>query len=165
MAEASRRCSLGAAAVICCRDSGQLRWLARWNKNWRCYYLVGGHKHEDETFRQCLAREISEELDLAEGDDYGMGATPCQRLEYDAWSESAKRETHYEIELFAVKLSDAVERSLPRSRREVRWLSREEIENGACADGQPVSPTLSRMAAAVGWGCPWSSACKGQPKT
>lgn len=154
---AEKRQSLGAAAVVCRQSGLQLVWLARWNKNWQCYYLVGGHKHEGESFRECLTREIREELGLEEGKECVISPRPCRRLEYDQWSESARAETHYCIELFAVKLGADTEVTLPKSRREVRWLSREEIQSRRCVDGQPVSPTMERMVAAVNWTCPWAS--------
>jgi len=35
--------------------------LARWNERWNAFSMVGGHKQETESFRECVSREIYEE--------------------------------------------------------------------------------------------------------
>ena len=65
------RLSEAAVALIRREQDGRTFWLARWNRNWRAYHLVGGHRRPGESFRDCLVREIAEELHLREGTDYG----------------------------------------------------------------------------------------------
>ena len=63
----SMRQSIAAFAVIRRDERGQTLWLAQWNPKWGAYHFVGGHKRPEETFRECLVREIGEELHLCEG--------------------------------------------------------------------------------------------------
>jgi len=76
---------------------GRPLWLAQWNSGWKCFHLVGGHKHRNETFRQCLLREVTAELHLQEGTDFSADEKPLTRQEYTAYSERYKAETMYEI--------------------------------------------------------------------
>jgi len=56
--------SLGALALIRKEAEEGTLWLGRWNRHWRSYSLVGGHKHPQETFGECIIREVGEELGL-----------------------------------------------------------------------------------------------------
>src|SRR5437773_919158 len=82
---ATMRTSVASIALIQKREQGQTQWLVQWNRNWRCYNFVGGHKHPDEDFRECLLREVKEELGLDEGSDYAVADGPRAHLEYTAW--------------------------------------------------------------------------------
>ena len=86
------RQSIAAAALIRRTEAAQVLWLARWSRSWKRFHLVGGHKHDEESFRECLVREIGEELGLVEDADYEMAAVPTAHLEFTAWSEGAKEE-------------------------------------------------------------------------
>ncbi len=126
-------------------------WLAQWNSHWRRFHFVGGHKRHDETFRQCLVREVSAELAFREGDDFSAEEKPLGRREYTAWSERFQAETKYEMELYRVRLlgSNAVSRINGDPLN--RWLSAEEIRAGKTGDGQAVSETMGQLLEETGW--------------
>ena len=84
------RQSIGAEALICRQDEGQALYLAQWNQRWQKYNFVGGHKQPDETFRQCLEREINEELHLQKDVDFVVAGEPLAHVDYTSWSESAR---------------------------------------------------------------------------
>ena len=67
------RLSEGGIALFQRAVRGKRQWLAQWNENWQAFFFVGGHRQESETFRQCVIREIEEELDLA-GSDFTVAA-------------------------------------------------------------------------------------------
>jgi len=167
MAEQARRQSLASVALIHRRLNGRMEWLARWNRNWRCYYFVGGHKHDGETFLDCLVREIREELGIEQERDYRVASAPLARLEYTAYSRSAKADTDYTLELydvrprtdytlelFDVRLAGALEHVGNDSEQAVRWLAEDEIRAGQCRDGRPVSETMLRVLDRIGWEIP-----------
>ncbi|HUG92277.1 MAG TPA: NUDIX domain-containing protein, partial [Planctomycetaceae bacterium] len=116
------RQSAAALALICREEHGRGLWLARWNARWEAYAFVGGHKRPEETFRQCLVRELGEELGLRDGEFTVRGAAPV-RLEYSAWSKSAGEATAYVIELFDVEVGDTSQPRIAADRRN-RWLTR-----------------------------------------
>lgn len=135
------RTSIAALALIARRRSGEVEYLTQWNRDWAAFHLIGGHKRDGETFHECAAREIAEELGLLP-DDYSMGPHPVAHLEYVALSRRAGAETSYTVELFEVgarcdKLLDAIER-----RSENAWLSTRDIVAGLADDGRAISPTM-----------------------
>jgi ADP-ribose pyrophosphatase YjhB (NUDIX family) len=145
------RQSIAAAALVQIQNSGQALWFARWSRSWKRFHLVGGHKRTEETFRECLVREIGEELGLAEGADYEMAAQPTAHLEFIAWSEGAKEETAYTTELFEVHLREPA-RTRVDAEPAVRWLSEAEIRAGQCSDGKPISETMQVILTKINWG-------------
>ncbi len=139
------RKSIAAAALIRERLEGRLVWLTQWSRSWHCYHLVGGHKKDDESFRDCLVREIHEELGLKEHQDYDMAAEPTAHLEFTAWSERANQETAYTTELFEVRLHSGAARDKVDADADNRWLSEPEITAGQCTDGKPISATMKLL--------------------
>ena len=157
MASESRRQSVASAAVICRETDGQPQWLCRWNQNWQCYHVVGGHKKARESFLDCVRREVSEELGLTFERDFSTIDDPLECVRYTAWSNSAGEETDYVIQLFAVHLAASVLDSNALDGEDVRWLSRADIERGQCDDGKPVSSATVRFLRSIGWECPFVS--------
>ncbi len=142
------RQSEAAVALIRRIQDGQTLWLAQWNPKWRRFHFVSGHRRPDETFRQCLVREVAEELELAEGADYQVSPAPPIHLEFAEFSESTQTETCYIMELFAVELDSAAYSNVGRN-AENRWLTEAEIQAGQTHDGQPVSATMKRLFGAI----------------
>src|SRR5205814_72605 len=83
------RQSEAAVALIRREQDGQTVWLAQWNDKWRAYHFVSGHKRSNETFRECLVREVAEELGLKEGANYTAAPMPAAHLEFTAFSQGA----------------------------------------------------------------------------
>ena len=146
------RRSVAAAALIRQEQGDEVLWLARWSGSWHRYHLVGGHKRPEESFRECLVREIGEELGLEEHRDFTMAAEPVTHLEFVAWSEGAQEETAYTTELFEVQLHDGPTRAKVDAKPENRWLSEAEIRRGQSADGKPVSDTMKLLLSKIDWG-------------
>ncbi|MBM4148398.1 MAG: NUDIX domain-containing protein [Lentisphaerae bacterium] len=144
------RVSEGALALITCRFGNDDCWFARWNRHWAKYSFVGGHRHDNESFRDCIVRELEEELALRSGDDYRLvDSEPIARLSYEAWSRSARCDTLYRMELFGVVLNgNAAGLS---TKRPVRWLTRAEIEALQAGDGRQVSETMRRILEQIHW--------------
>ena len=135
------RQSIASLAVIRQSGGAQTLWLAQWNDKWQAYNFVGGHKHEDESFRECVVREVAEDLGLVAERDFGTGER-LAHLEYVAWSESAQCETAYVIELFELTLlNDAARERLSRDPQN-RWLAESEIHSRMGSNGRPVSATM-----------------------
>jgi 8-oxo-dGTP pyrophosphatase MutT (NUDIX family) len=140
--------SEAAVAVIHRIDDGQSRWLGQWNVKWQRYHFVSGHRTPGETFRECLVREIAEELDLSEGPDYLVSTAAPIHIEFIDISQSTRTQTHYILELFRVEPSSWV-RSKVESNSENRWLTESEVRAGRTTDGHPVSATMSRILEAM----------------
>lgn len=144
------RQSLAAVALIRRSDAGQTRYLAQWNPHWHAYNFISGHKGKTETFRECMIREVGEELNLSREVEFCVADEPLTYSKFNAWSQSAKAQTFYTMELFEVRLvsESALQKVNADSRN--RWLTEQEILNGKCEDGRPVSETMKRLIAKTG---------------
>jgi ADP-ribose pyrophosphatase YjhB (NUDIX family) len=143
------RRSISALAVFQREQAGQLHVLAKWNTAWQTWALVGGHKRPDETFRQCVIREIEEELGLAVDGDVAVDDNGSVGLEFTAWSQRSQSNTRYEIEVFAARLLHERAQAAVAAEPHNRWLTHEEIRAGRCHDGTSISETLTRALNAV----------------
>lgn len=145
-----RRSSEAAVAIIRREEKGQDLWLAQWNKRWQRYYLVGGHRHTDETPEECLKREVHEELDLTSNADYTCEPIQDEPLQYTDWSVGYWQDTDYTTWPFRVTLKSPAMKRVNRNPAN-RWLTKEEIlcercHLGRAAQGdQPVSPTMKKL--------------------
>ncbi len=138
------RRSEAAVAIIRREERGQTLWLAQWNPKWGAFHFVSGHKRPEETFRECLVREIEEELHLRESDDYRVSAADPTHLDFVDFSVSTQTETRYIMELFNVEL-DPRGAPMVDANPENRWLTEAEIQAGQTSDGKPVSVTMRRL--------------------
>jgi 8-oxo-dGTP pyrophosphatase MutT (NUDIX family) len=144
------RQSEAAVALVRRERDGRTHWLARWNPKWRAFHLVAGHRRPGESFRACLVRELAEELGLDEGPGYTASEEPRARLEFTAWSVSARTETRYTMEVFDVAPGDAALRSIALDPAN-RWLAAEEVRAGRTEDGEAVSPTMRSILSELRW--------------
>jgi 8-oxo-dGTP pyrophosphatase MutT (NUDIX family) len=143
---AAARRSVAAFALITRREEGRTLYLAQWNIHWRALNMIGGHKRPEESFRDCLIREMGEELGLALGDDYEFSDHPALRLEFDAFSEGAWELTSYSMEIFRVILNENSALATVAADPDNRWVTEGEILAGRCTDGMRISPTMARIA-------------------
>ena len=145
------RTSVAAMAVIArVTPAGETAWLTQWNAKWGRLNLVGGHTRPGESFRDCCAREVAEELGLADGRDFRVTPEPLARVEYAGHSASAGEETRYTFELFRVELlSPAVVEAVTAGDGN-RWVTDAEVVAGQSVTRQPVSPTTFRLLTEAG---------------
>jgi 8-oxo-dGTP pyrophosphatase MutT (NUDIX family) len=143
--EATRR-SVSSVALISRRDTpgGRTLWLARWNARWNALHFVAGHLEEGESFRECVLREIREELGLGPADQVTVSDEPLAVARFSAWSRSAQERTAYVMALFRVELSDEARRRVDADPLTC-WLTAEQIRARRSADGRPVSATMGRL--------------------
>jgi 8-oxo-dGTP pyrophosphatase MutT (NUDIX family) len=128
--------------------TGQREWLAQWNDNWKAFFFVGGHRHSDETFRDCVVREIQEELGLGSW-DFEVAPKPAHQLQYRAQSRSANELTAYHMELFEAQIvPGALEHVEGDSRN--GWLTEEEIRRLEAYDARPISVTMLMLLSLAG---------------
>jgi 8-oxo-dGTP pyrophosphatase MutT (NUDIX family) len=144
----SMRQSEAALALIRRPAPGGTEYLVQWNEKWRALNLVGGHRRPQESFRDCLLREVAEELDLRSGADYVAPDAPIAHLEYVAFSESSQQETGYTIELFVVELPPLAAERVSREPANA-WVDEAALQSAAQrrSSGQQHRPAV----AGKGW--------------
>lgn len=135
------RTSLAAFALLVVDE----RWLVRWNERWAAFNLVGGHKEDDETFRQCCLREVNEELGLVPEVDFTVTAEPIKQIEYDSYSKSAGTMTRYTFELFEMALTSDKALETINADPENLWIDDAAILRKQTPDGRAISDTVERV--------------------
>ena len=123
---------------------GESQWLLRWNRQWERYSFIGGHREAGETPRECLVREIEEELGFRHRREYSIIRKYSLPVEFEAWSESAKEQTHYRFFLFDVELADT---GVAASDPKLRWATLPEIEACQCQDERRIGEVVKRLVA------------------
>lgn len=139
------RNSVAAIALIQREADGQTQWLARWNGSGKAFSFVGGHKKEHETFRECLIREIAEELGLEPEADFRVAEKAHSHLEYVGWSDGARAQTAYTMELYPLELTGDFSHEKIASDADNRWLNPSEIQSARTTDGKAVSGTMALL--------------------
>lgn len=148
MTRRTLRESQAAVALVRTRTPSGWAYLCQWSDSWHALHFVGGHREPGETFRECAAREVTEEL-LITADEFEVSAEPLARLEYVAFSESAGVPTWYVMAVFPTRLTaDAVRAA--EGRPENGWVAVADARRGATADGRRVSPTVSLILGKLG---------------
>ena len=139
----STRTSAASLALIRREHAGEEMFLARWNEAWRHYFFVGGHKRPDESSRECIVREVEEELGLRSGSGCMIADEPLACLKFDDWSERAEAPTAYTWMVFTVELSTSNVWETVESDAQNAWLTKQEIEELVARDGRPVSGRIA----------------------
>jgi 8-oxo-dGTP pyrophosphatase MutT (NUDIX family) len=134
------RQSEGGIALIQRTLAGKREWLGQWNDNWKAFFFVGGHRNEGETFRDCVVREIEEELGLSP-QECPVAAEPTHHLEYRAISRSANELTGYTMELFDAAPTAGGLEKIDRDASN-KWLDEVEIRHLEAHDGRAVSVSM-----------------------
>ena len=130
-----------AALAIIERDAAPGEWLLLWNNSWQAYSLIGGHREEDESFRNCCLREVAEELKCAAG-DVTVGIYPYVSLRFREFSHSARVETDYSWQVFVARVDAEVLNRLPP---ECRWATAAQIRAGRASDGRPIADQVRKV--------------------
>jgi 8-oxo-dGTP pyrophosphatase MutT (NUDIX family) len=124
------------------------RVLTQWNRKWQAFNVIGGHREPAESFRECVVREITEELGLTEA-QFTVSAAPIAEIEFSAHSIPADEMTTYTMQLFRAAIVDEDAHRRIEGNAENRWHSPIEIEAGRTADGRRISEVAMRFVAKV----------------
>ena len=119
--------------------NGETHYLAQWNDKWKAFFLVGGHRENGESYRECVVREVCEELDIQE-DNFQVSPEAREQLEYCAISNRTKLLTNYRHHLFDVSLDTHLAEGSNNA-----WLSAEEVFRSETNDGRMISDTMQLL--------------------
>jgi 8-oxo-dGTP pyrophosphatase MutT (NUDIX family) len=142
------RQSSAAFAWIECPTPDGPRWLTQWNSKWQAFNLVGGHREQGESFRECVVRELVEELGISPA-EFAVAAEPIAQIEFEAWSVPAAAMTAYSMVAFRAEILTAAAIRQIDENAENRWLSATEFAAATSHDGRRVSEVAVRFFTAI----------------
>ena len=116
-------------------------WLAWWNRREDAWDFVTAERLENESFRECLDREIAWVLPLQRSQQYLISSVARLHLDLSA----DEMETTCAVEFYVVDLYGRTAQEAVDSCDQLRWLSGSELLSGETADGAPVSPRLVKL--------------------
>ena len=116
------------------------QWLAYWNEGRRQYDFVTAERLANESFRECLDREIAWVLDIRRGKDYIMSSQP--RLHLDLPIDKEIAGAFFVTEFFIVDLYGKSGRASVELNKQRRWFTSDEVLSGRTVDGALLNPAL-----------------------
>ncbi|MDG2127180.1 MAG: hypothetical protein P8K08_04240 [Fuerstiella sp.] len=133
----------GSIALLRHPERLENHWLTYWDARRQHFDFVTAERLDDESFRECLDREIAWVFDLRRGKDYIISSQA--RLHLDLPVESENEETFYVVEFYIADLYGKASRAMVELNKEVRWLTSDEVLSGQTSEGVPVNPSLVEL--------------------
>lgn len=126
---------VGSIAMIRRFEGEEILWLARWSSACQRLRLVRAPRLEQESWRECLDREISWTLQLRRGRDYIISRVP--RLHFDTLLEDPYN-CRYIAEFYVVDLYGKRGRERACQDEVNCWLTADQLLAGEAPDGRLV---------------------------
>ena len=133
----------GSIALLRHPDQLENLWLAHWDEGRKHYDFVTAEQLDDESFRECLDREVAWVLDIRRKKDYIISSQA--RLHPDLPVEVSDVETFCVVEFYIVDLYGKSGRASVELNRELRWLTSDEVLSRQTSEGVPVIPSLVEL--------------------
>ena len=133
----------GSIALIRHPEHLENRWLAHWDGRRKHYDFVTAERLDDESFRECLDREIAWVLDIRRDKDYVISSQA--RLHLDIPVDLETEATFFVVEFYIADLYGKSGRASVELNKQLRWLSSDEVLSGQTSEGVPVNPSLVEL--------------------
>ena len=125
----------GSIALIRRTEPSYSSWLACWHDQSECLEFIVSPRLGQESYRDCLSREIAWTLRLARDRDYLVSSVA--RLHYESHELT--------VEFFVVEPYGKSFHQLIDANSSARWVRRHELENRRTDDGLAVSDGLCEL--------------------
>lgn len=117
-------------------------WLVRKPDNRQHYSLIQAERVDDESWRDCLDREIAWLLELESGRDYLISSVA--RLRYDTEVEERNQIVRYVVEFYIVDLYGSRGKQALDDDPSCRWVRTDELTSGSFDEGK-LSPSQTTL--------------------
>ena len=97
---------------------------------------------ENESWRECLDRELAWVLDLRRGKDYLISNMARLHYEEAVVEPGSDEPSRLEIEFYVVDPYGRAGREVFKRLPDSRWLSNDELRSGSCISGEAIDPWL-----------------------
>lgn len=133
-----------AIALIRNFDTGNmLRWLAVYDKKSRSLNFMMGDRLENESFREAIMREVSWQLSVDRNSDFLTSKMAQLNLEFVETVPHLTAETHFHVAFYNVEVYRQAVLDEIAGRKDLIWVTSEEICQGKTNLGVPFDPTLN----------------------
>ena len=129
-------------ALIRHHDEPEHHWLAFWNASQRQFSFVVAERLGNESWRECLDRELAWELDLRRGKDYLISSMARLHYEETTVEPDGDEPSKLEIEFYIVDPYGRAGREIFAALPDSRWLTNNELRAGSCKSGEAIDPWL-----------------------
>lgn len=145
-------------ALIRTYDSSQmLRWLAVYCRQKRALNFVMGDRIGKEAFRETVIRETAWQLEI-ERNDFLTSKMAQLNLEFREVLSHSSIEVHYHVAFYNVEVYRSHVLDVIRDRRDLVWVTSDEICRGKTSLGVPFDSTLRQLIHRSGVIQHWDSA-------
>ena len=132
-------------ALIRCSDAPEKQWLAFMDDSETALSFLTADRLEKESWRECLDRELAWRLELRRGKDYLISSMARRHFDETIDDAGDGRTQHFSYEFFVVDPYGSAGRQAFRVIPNSRWVTNEELRNGATNDGVAVSSWLKDL--------------------
>lgn len=137
---------VGSIALIRRVEDGKTKWLVRHHACSDTYKLVQADRLEEESFRECIDREISWSLSLERNRDYIISSVPRLHLEVQNRAPGEETGDILIVEFYVVDLygRKAIEKLADESNH---WVTGAELNLGVTGNGRAIDPLQQKLLA------------------
>ena len=135
---------VGSIGMIRHPDFPEQKWLGSWNPSAGQFSFVFAEKIGNDTFRECLDREIGWLLPLRRGRDYLISSMARIHLETELITRPGSSDA-FVVELFVVDLYGKQSLASINQADELSWLTVSELIQGKTNEDLPIAPTLVQL--------------------
>jgi hypothetical protein len=131
-------------ALIPQGNGARSTWFCHWDQENTRFDFVTSERVGDESFRDCIDREIVMKLGLRTN-DFLVANMAQLNLEFAAVLPGYEESNHVMVAFFLVQLYSRASRQKLKSFPGGRWLTGHELLEGKTTDGEAVNPVLTYL--------------------
>gem|GEM_PF-1342302 len=132
-------------AMIRHNEQPEMQWLAYWHDQQQHFCFVTAERLENESWRECLDRELAWQLNVRRGQDYLISSMARMHMEETVFDAATKSDIETTVELYVVDPYGRRGRAAFAAAKDVRWLNNHELRNGRTDDGRAIDAWLVNL--------------------
>lgn len=132
-------------ALIRHPDRPEQQWLGIFDERRQFYSFITAERLNQESWRECLDRELSWALDLRRGKDYLISHMARLHFSESHFDPATGDEIEVELEFYVVDPYGRKGRAAFEQLEGVRWLSNDELRHAVTTDNIDIDPWLADM--------------------
>ncbi|HCS52971.1 hypothetical protein [Rubinisphaera sp.] len=133
---------IGSIALMRHPEEGEKRWMTLWNSKRNQFEMVTALRLENDTYRECLDRELAWKLELQRGKEYLISSMARLHIEQELTLPGDEIPAFYAIEFYVVDPYGKPSFAKLDKREDLHWLTTHEILAGFGPEDRAVDPRL-----------------------